>query len=140
MRPLDPRLVRYAGPTRGYLLACVGLGVVGAVLIVAQASLLAHGITAVFQHGAGPGQLRGLLAALAGVLAGRALLSWAQEVAAHRAAAGVKTELRGRLLAHLVALGPGRHDARRTGSRRWCRSSCWPGCRRPIWWPPRRSC
>ena len=35
--------------------------------------------------------------ALAAVLAGRAVVAWAQEVAAHRAAAAVKTELRGRL-------------------------------------------
>jgi thiol reductant ABC exporter CydD subunit len=115
MKPLDPRLVRYAGPTRGYLLTCVGLGVAGALLIVAQAGLLAEGITAVFQRGARLSDLRPTLLALAGVLAGRAVLAWAQEVAAHRTAAGVKTELRGRLLAHVVALGPGRLTTRRTG-------------------------
>ncbi|MDT5036419.1 MAG: ATP-binding cassette, subfamily bacterial CydCD [Micromonosporaceae bacterium] len=104
MRPLDPRLTRYAGATRGYLAACVGLGLVGAGLIVAQATLLAAGISAAFlRHTVA----RSLLAALAVVIVSRALLAWAQEVAAHRSAAAVKTQLRGRLLSHVVRLGPG---------------------------------
>jgi thiol reductant ABC exporter CydD subunit len=80
------------------------LGVIGAALIVAQATLLATGISAVFHGRRG---LTGVLLGLAGVVAGRALLAWAQEVAAHRAAAAVKSQLRGRLLAHVVELGPG---------------------------------
>src|SRR6266536_4631995 len=89
VRPLDPRLVRHAGATRGYLAACVALGVAGPV--------------------------RDTLVALAAVVAGRALLAWAQEIAAHRAAAAVKSQLRSRLLAHLVRLGPGWLNERRTG-------------------------
>ncbi len=105
MKPLDPRLLRYARASRGYLVACVVLGVAGAALIVAQATLLATGISAVFHGRYG---LTRVLVGLAVVVAARALLAWAQEVAAHRAAAAVKSQLRGRLLAHLVTLGPAR--------------------------------
>nr|WP_240947638.1 thiol reductant ABC exporter subunit CydD [Planosporangium mesophilum] len=105
-------MIRYAGATRGYLAACVLLGLGGAVLIVAQATLLADGISAAFS---GHGGITATLVALAGVIAGRAVLAWAQEAAAHRAAAAVKTQLRDRLLAHLVRLGPGWLTGQRAG-------------------------
>ncbi|MGC9668963.1 thiol reductant ABC exporter subunit CydD [Planosporangium sp. 12N6] len=104
MKPLDPRLIRYAGATRWYLVACVTLGLAGAGLIVAQATLLADGISTAFH---GHGGITPILAALAVVVAVRALLAWAQEVTAHRAAAAVKSQLRQRLLAHVTKLGPG---------------------------------
>ncbi|GLW28352.1 thiol reductant ABC exporter subunit CydD [Actinoplanes regularis] len=102
MRPLDPRLLRYARTTRAYLAATVALGVVHATLLVAQATLLAQAITAVFLDGAHPSW--GWLAV---VLAVRAGVAWLQELASARSAAAVKSELRDRLLGHLVALGPG---------------------------------
>nr|WP_240940305.1 thiol reductant ABC exporter subunit CydD [Planosporangium flavigriseum] len=112
---MDPRLIRYAGATRWYLTVCVILGLAVAGLIVAQATLLAGGITAIFLHGAGVSALRGALIALGGVVVARAVLAWAQEVAAHRAAAAVKTQLRERLLGHLVRLGPGWLTGQRRG-------------------------
>jgi ATP-binding cassette, subfamily C, bacterial CydD len=112
LRALDPRLLRHARATRGFLVAAGGLGVAGAGLIVAQATLLADGIaTAV--HGSGVP--RAVLLALGAVVAGRAVLSWAREAVATRAAASVRTELRGRLLAHVVRLGPGWLTQRRSG-------------------------
>jgi ATP-binding cassette subfamily C protein CydD len=106
VRPLDPRLLRYARGARAYLAATVALGVLLAALIVAQATLLAHGITAVFLDGADVRTLTPTLAALAAVVAGRAAVAWAQETVAARSSAAVKSELRGRLLAHLADLGP----------------------------------
>jgi ATP-binding cassette subfamily C protein CydD len=108
VKPLDPRLLRYARTTRAYLAATVALGVVLAGLIVCQATLLADGITAVFLDGAGIADLGPTLAWLTVVIAGRALVVWVQELVAARSSAGVKSELRGRLLAHAAALGPGR--------------------------------
>ncbi|XVU21460.1 thiol reductant ABC exporter subunit CydD [Actinoplanes sp. CA-054009] len=102
MRPLDPRLLRYARSTRTYLMVTVVLGAVLAGLIVAQATLLAGGITAVFLHGAGPGDLRATLIGLAAVIAGRAAVSWAQEAVAARSSASVKSELRLALLRRLA--------------------------------------
>ncbi|BCJ49129.1 hypothetical protein Asp14428_06040 [Actinoplanes sp. NBRC 14428] len=114
MKPLDPRLLRYARSTRAYLAVTVVLGVTLAALVVAQATLLANGITAVFLHGAGAADLMPTLAWLAVVVAGRAFVGWAQEVAAARSAAGVKSELRRRILDRLAALGPGQQG--RTGA------------------------
>ena len=70
MRPLDPRLLRYARTTRAYLAATVALGVALAGLIVAQATLLAHGITSVFLQGADLHALLPTLGWLAAVIAG----------------------------------------------------------------------
>ncbi len=114
MRPLDPRLLRNARATRGFLVATVTLGAAGAVLVVAQATLLAGGIAAV-AGGARADALRGPLIALAAVVAGRALLAWAQEAAATRTAATVKRQLRERLLAKVVRLGPGWLTTQRSG-------------------------
>jgi ATP-binding cassette subfamily C protein CydD/ATP-binding cassette subfamily C protein CydCD len=105
MKPLDPRLVRHAGATRGFLLVCVALGAAQAGLLVAQATLLADGIAAVFH---GVADLVPTVAWLVAVIAARALVSWAQEVAAARASATVKSQLRARLLHRLTQLPPGR--------------------------------
>ncbi|MEU4563486.1 thiol reductant ABC exporter subunit CydD [Actinoplanes sp. NPDC023936] len=113
MRPLDPRLLRYARATRAFLALTVGLGVAGAVLVVAQASLLATGIASVFLDGAVLSPA--LIAGLAGTVVARAAVVYAQERAAARAAAAAKSQLRSRLLPHLVALGPGGMPGRRTG-------------------------
>ncbi|GAA3248087.1 thiol reductant ABC exporter subunit CydD [Dactylosporangium siamense] len=107
MRPLDPRLLRYARATRTYLILSVVLGVALAALVVAQATLLATGITAVYQHGADVHRIAPTLAWLAAVVTLRAAVAWAQEVTAARASAAVKRQLRSRLLTHVAALGPG---------------------------------
>ncbi|MEU0562948.1 thiol reductant ABC exporter subunit CydD [Dactylosporangium sp. NPDC006015] len=107
MKPLDPRLLRHAGATRGYLVLSVALGVALAALVVAQATLLADGITAVYLHGADVARIAPALGWLAAVVALRAAVAWAQEVAAARSSAAVKRQLRSRLLAHVAALGPG---------------------------------
>lgn len=114
MRPLDPRLLRHARASRTYLVVCVGLGAASAGLIVAQATLIAHAIARLFPT---PHRtpLGGTLAALAVVIAARATVGWAQEVAAHRAAAAVKFELRTRLLATVTKLGPGWLTGQRSG-------------------------
>jgi ATP-binding cassette, subfamily C, bacterial CydD len=114
VKPLDPRLLRYARSTRAYLAVTVALGVALAALIVAQATLLADGITAVFLHGATAADLLPTLGWLAVVVAGRGFVAWAQEVMAARSAAGVKSELRRKVLARLAELGP--RDRQPTGA------------------------
>jgi thiol reductant ABC exporter CydD subunit len=86
--------------------AAVLLGVVAAGLAVAQAWFLARTITGAFLDGEGVADLALPLAALALVLAARALLSWAAEVVAQRISGAVKAGLRVRLLSRAVALGP----------------------------------
>ncbi|GLY92453.1 thiol reductant ABC exporter subunit CydD [Actinoallomurus iriomotensis] len=106
MKPLDPRLLRYARTTRVYLALSVALGAATAGLVIAQATLLADLIARAFLGGASLAALRTPLLLLLGVVAGRALVAWLQEVAAHRSSAAVKSQLRGRLLAQAVRLGP----------------------------------
>ncbi|WP_037679385.1 thiol reductant ABC exporter subunit CydD [Streptomyces albus] len=115
MKPVDPRLLRYARATRTFLLAAVALGLAGAGLVVAQAVLLAELIVGAFQRGMDADGLTTPLLLLATVSAGRALVSWLTELAAHRAGASVKSELRTRLLDHATRLGPGWLSSQRTG-------------------------
>jgi ATP-binding cassette subfamily C protein CydCD len=116
VKPIDPRLLRYARATRLFLMAVVGLGAVGAVLVIAQAMLIAEVVVGAFQHRMSVGELGTPLLLLAAVAVGRALISWLTELAAHRASAAVKSELRGRLLERSVELGPGWLSGQRTGS------------------------
>ncbi|UWE13499.1 thiol reductant ABC exporter subunit CydD [Actinacidiphila bryophytorum] len=115
MKPVDPRLLRYARTTRVFLAGTVGLGLVGAGLIVAQATLIADLVVGGFQHGEGTGALRGDLLWLAAVSVGRALVAWLTELCAHRAGAAVTSQLRNRLLIRATALGPGWLTGRRSG-------------------------
>ncbi|MGX4690949.1 thiol reductant ABC exporter subunit CydD [Streptomyces sp. JNUCC 63] len=116
VKPIDPRLLRYARATRLFLVAVVGLGAVGAVLVIAQAMLIAEVVVGAFQHRMAVAELRTPLLLLVAVACGRALVSWLTELAAHRASAAVKSELRGRLLERATALGPGWLSGQRTGS------------------------
>ncbi|MFE6158994.1 thiol reductant ABC exporter subunit CydD [Streptomyces sp. NPDC056486] len=116
MKPIDPRLLRYARATRFFLVAVVVLGVAGAGLVVAQAMLIAEIVVGAFQKGLALGDLGTPIVLLAVVAAGRALIAWLTELAAHRASAAVKSELRGRLLERAGALGPGWLGGQRTGS------------------------
>ncbi|MCY0951616.1 thiol reductant ABC exporter subunit CydD [Streptomyces sp. H27-S2] len=116
MKPIDPRLLRYARSTRLFLGAVVVLGLAGAGLVVGQAMLMAEIIVGAFEDGLDGAALRTPLMLLAAVALGRALVAWLTELAAHRAGAAVKSELRGRLLERAADLGPGRIDKQRTGS------------------------
>ena len=115
MRPVDPRLLRYARATRGFLLASVLLGLLTAGLVIAQATLIAEIIVGAFQQDASSGELAAPLGWLVAVSVGRAVVAWLTELAAHRSSAAVKSELRARLLRHATALGPGALSGQRTG-------------------------
>ncbi|WP_052847463.1 thiol reductant ABC exporter subunit CydD [Streptomyces avicenniae] len=104
MKPIDPRLLRYARATRGFLAASVLLGLAGAGLVIGQAVLIAGVVTDAFTRGLDLGELRTPLLLLAATAAGRALVAYLTELAAHRSAAAVKSELRLRLLAHATRL------------------------------------
>ncbi|WP_369377736.1 thiol reductant ABC exporter subunit CydD [Streptomyces sp. cg36] len=116
MKPIDPRLLRYARATRRFLVAVVALGLVGAGLVVAQAMLIAEVVVGAFQHDLDAAGLRTPLLLLGAVALGRGLVSWLTELAAHRASAAVKSELRGRLLERAAQLGPEWLSGQRTGS------------------------
>ncbi|MEU4797136.1 thiol reductant ABC exporter subunit CydD [Streptomyces sp. NPDC023327] len=116
MKPIDPRLLRYARATRFFLVAVVVLGLAGAGLVIGQAMLIAEIVVGAFQKGLSAADLGLPLSLLALVAVGRGLVSWLTELAAHRASAAVKSELRGRLLARAGELGPTWSSGQRTGS------------------------
>ncbi|MFF8500598.1 thiol reductant ABC exporter subunit CydD [Streptomyces anulatus] len=116
MKPIDPRLLHYARATRLFLAAVVALGLVGALLVIAQAMLIAEIVVGGFEGGLTVAALRTPLLLLAAVALGRALVAWLTELAAHRASAAVKSELRGRLLERAARLGPDWLSGQRTGS------------------------
>lgn len=116
VKPIDPRLLRHARATRLFLVAVVVLGLAGAALVIAQAMLVAEVVVGGFEDGLTGSGLRTPLLLLAAVALGRALVSWLTELAAHRAGAAVKSELRGRLLDRAAALGPEWLSGQRTGS------------------------
>ncbi|MFF4819411.1 thiol reductant ABC exporter subunit CydD [Kitasatospora sp. NPDC001309] len=115
MQPVDPRLLAHARTTRAFLAGSVLLGGAGAVLVVAQASLIAEIVVRAFQRGAGLGELTTPLVLLALTAVGRGLVGWLTELTAHRSVARVKSTLRRRLLDHATALGPSYLAGRRTG-------------------------
>ncbi len=116
VKPIDPRLLHYARATRLFLAAVVALGLTGAALVVAQAMLIAEIVVGGFQQDLAVAELATPLLLLGAVAVGRAAVSWLTELAAHRASAAVKSELRGRLLEHASGLGPGWLSGQRSGS------------------------
>jgi ATP-binding cassette subfamily C protein CydD len=105
-RVVDPRLLRQARAARAYLVVTIGLGLAGALLILAQAGLLAQAL-ATAARGTGTAALAGTLLALLAVVLGRAVVTGGGEAAALRAAAAVKSQLRRALAGHALRLGPG---------------------------------
>ncbi len=106
MKPLDPRLLRYARSARGYLALTVALGILTAALVVAQALLLAHALGKAAHDEATPASLGPTIGWLAAVVVARAGVVAVQERFAHRAATRAVGELRAGVVGHAVALGP----------------------------------
>jgi ATP-binding cassette, subfamily C, bacterial CydD len=105
MKPVDPRLFRHARAARGYLIVTVALGLVTTGMVLAQAELLAR-LLAGAARGFGLAAFSTALIALLAVVAVRAAAAYGGEVAALRAAATVKSQLRRGLAAQLQRLGP----------------------------------
>ena len=114
-RFFDPRLLRQARPVRRLLVLTVTFGALSGVLIVLAARVLAGVVNGVFLGGRALTDVWPLLAALAVIAVVRGILLWAGDVTANRVATRVKTDLRERLTAHLMALGPAYTRGERTG-------------------------
>lgn len=127
MKPLDPRLLRYARAARGVFGFGALLGVARTVAIVVWCWCLAHAIAAiavpvldlpavfgdspaaagrVAEGDLGPGALPLLLAVGALAVAVRAAASWGMDVLAARGAIRVKSQLRARALDALDGRSP----------------------------------
>ncbi|MEU5266599.1 thiol reductant ABC exporter subunit CydD [Amycolatopsis sp. NPDC021455] len=106
MKPLDPRLLRHARAVRPFVVACAVLGVLTAMLVLAQAELLAKTITWAFLDGFPLGSLLLPLGLLALVVLARAGITWLAETTAHRAAARALSQLRETVIAAALRIGP----------------------------------
>ena len=106
-RPVDPRLLRYASASRGFFVVIAVLGLAQTLVVVGFAWLLTRAITQAIDGTPLADGLGETLGWLAAVIAVRALLLWARETVAARAAARVQGQLRAHLVAAVGTLGPG---------------------------------
>lgn len=112
---MDKRLLAEARAARRAFLLTVGLSVVIALLILVQAFLLSRIITRAFLEAAPLSDLTIWFGFLAVIVVLRALLSAVSHHAAAQIAIQVKSDLRRRLMRHLIALGPAYARDERTG-------------------------
>ena len=112
---INPRLARRVAITRRYLAIAVAVGIGSTVCVVIQAILLGLIIEHVVVGHGGVREAEPFIAGLAGAFAGRALLLWLGELAAHRTSARVTSTLRRQLLIGAVARGPVWLAGERTG-------------------------
>lgn len=106
MRPLDPRLLRYAAAARTFFGVGIVLGIVRTAATLAFCWLLSRAIVGAIAGRSLDELLPGILF-LAGAGVVRAGTIWAMDVASARGAAMVKSQLRRRLVAGIARLGPG---------------------------------
>lgn len=106
MRPLDPRLLSYAGAARTFFGVGIVLGIVRTVSTLAFCWLLSQAIVGAIA-GRPLGELQPGIIGIASVGIVRTATIWAMDVASARAAAAVKSQLRRRLVRSIARLGPG---------------------------------
>jgi thiol reductant ABC exporter CydD subunit len=107
--------LHYARTTRRFVGLSVVVGGATAFLVIAQAYLIASVVAGAFVDHRSLGSLRLPLVLLAVTIAGRAVLAWAGERAAHRASASATSELRLAAAEHVIALGPAGLERRDRG-------------------------
>ncbi len=111
----DKRLVGQAAGVRRDLAWAVGLGLLTGVVLVVQARVLSQVVGGVFLGGQSLVGVAPLLFLWTLLSLARAGSTWGSEVAAQRAAGRVKSDLRERLAAHVLALGPAYTRGERSG-------------------------
>lgn len=112
-KPVDPRLLRYATASRGFFVAIAVIAFAQTAVIVAFAWLVSTAITGAID-GMPLAGLAPTLGGLAAVVVLRAVLLWARDAVAARAAAGVQMQLREHLIDAIGTGGPEWLDARNT--------------------------
>ena len=106
MRPLDPPLLKYASSARRHIILISLLGIVTAVLVIAQTLALSAALSPAVTSGASLAQVRTPLLLLVAIVIVRAAVIGVREALGHRAADRTIRELRGRVLTHISNLGP----------------------------------
>ncbi|HSL31202.1 MAG TPA: thiol reductant ABC exporter subunit CydD, partial [Anaerolineales bacterium] len=109
------RLLALTRTSRSALLVTILSGFLIGLLTIAQAYLLSLTVNGVFLEGGTLAQVAGWLRLILVLIAGRALLTWINEVSANTVAVQIKTDLRERLFHHILKLGPAYTRGQRTG-------------------------
>lgn len=112
---MDRGLFRQIRSARVSLGATVVLGVLVAVATIIQMVFLARVVDRVFLRGADLEGVSTLLLSMLGAVVVRVGLLWLREITAQQGAVRVKSELRERLFAHVLRLGPAYTRGERTG-------------------------
>ncbi len=99
-------LLAFPRATTRDLAVAVSCGLAAGGLVVAQAILLGRAIDDVFLQGQGVAAIVPAAGGIVLAAAARALLAWAGDVLAQRAAGGARVALRDRLVGRLIDLGP----------------------------------
>ncbi|HCB02210.1 MAG TPA: hypothetical protein DEP19_07490 [Anaerolineae bacterium] len=101
--------------SRFHLTLTILSGLVAGFLTIWQAHLLSSVINDVFLEKQTFAQVMSLLIFILLAISGRAFLSWLSEVSANAVAVKIKTDLREKLFAHILKLGPAYSRGQRTG-------------------------
>ena len=109
------RLTRSSRAARAHLGAAAVLGLLATVLLVAQATLLAHVIAGVFGGGESLAEVTPQLLWLAAISLGRGLVDAGFEASGRIGGARAMAELRSRLVRHLLLVRPGALQGERSG-------------------------
>ncbi|NKQ35176.1 MAG: thiol reductant ABC exporter subunit CydD [Chloroflexi bacterium] len=109
---LDKRLLELTKGTRRFMGIVVGIGWLIVTLNVLQIVFIGNAVDKAF---AGDADMAGLMLGFVGIIVLRAVLNWGSRMASHQASSRVKLQLRDRLYAHILKLGPGYLSGERTG-------------------------
>jgi thiol reductant ABC exporter CydD subunit len=115
MRAVDRRLLRSSRAARSHVVVSVALGAVAAGAVVVQAVALARVVARVFLDDASLSHASGELIAFLAAAAVRAVVSWGFEVSGHLAAARAMSDLRARLVEHVLRARPSALEGERSG-------------------------
>ncbi|HMB23590.1 MAG TPA: thiol reductant ABC exporter subunit CydD, partial [Anaerolineales bacterium] len=109
------RLLSLTRDTRSALLLTILSGFLAGLLTISQAYLLSSTVNGVFLEGQTLAEVAGWLRLILVIIAGRAFLTWVNEVSANAVAVRIKSDLRERLFQHILNLGPAYTRGQRTG-------------------------
>src|SRR5512147_575473 len=109
------RLLTLTRDTRLPFILTILSGLLAGFLTIWQAWLLSSVVNAVFLQEQSLAQVTRPLTLMLLAISGRAFLSWLNEVSSNAVAVQIKTDLRQRLFAHILKLGPAYARGQRTG-------------------------
>ena len=109
------RLLTLTRDSHAALILTVLSGFLAGLLTISQAYLLSSIVNGVFLQGQTLAAVSAWLRLILILIAGRAFLTWVNEVSANIVAVRIKSDLRERLFRHILDLGPAYTRGQRTG-------------------------